>query len=249
MAAVEHEYVRRVSVGKAAGRRGGQRNRNIGRAREQTGADGSRWRLSSHRDDPERGKLRLASQCIITPKRDETEESISDGNAVSAAGRHQQGGIEGHRAGGVNGRDALAPRVHLRQSGRQAGRGGVWRRLPTLHMERLAKRAMSVVVTDSKGAGGRRQQGRARYGRGGAGCAEGEASVAGQSRNTRAGRNVSTRAKRSESEISGPGMVGRGREGGGPQNTSRKQEAGSRKQETRTRLDRRRHGNEGEPRR
>ena len=71
----------------------GNRNRNIGRAREQTGADGSRWRLSSHRDDPERGKLRLASQCIITPKRDETEESISDGNAVSAAGRHQQGGI------------------------------------------------------------------------------------------------------------------------------------------------------------
>jgi hypothetical protein len=93
MAAVEHEYVRRVSVGKAAGRRGGQRNRNIGRAREQTGADGSRWRLSSHRDDPERGKLRHASQCIISPKRNETEESISDGNAVSAAGRHQQGGI------------------------------------------------------------------------------------------------------------------------------------------------------------
>lgn len=71
----------------------GNRNSNIGRAREQTGADGSRWRLSSHRGDPERGKLRLASQCIITPKRDETEESISDGNAVSAAGRHQQGGI------------------------------------------------------------------------------------------------------------------------------------------------------------
>jgi len=202
--------------------------------RQSTGADrsnGSRWRLSSHRDDPERGKLRLASQCIITPKRDETEESISDGNAVSAAGRHQQGGIEGHRTGGVNGRDALAPRVHLRPSGRQAGRGGVWRRLPTLHMERLAKRATSVGVTDSKGAGGGRQQGRARYGRGGARCAEGEASVAGQSRNKRAGRNVSTRAKRSESEISGPGMVGRRREGGGPQNPSRKQGAGSRKQE------------------
>ena len=31
------------------------------------------------------GILRLASQCI-TPKRDETEESISDGNAGSAAG-------------------------------------------------------------------------------------------------------------------------------------------------------------------
>ena len=195
MAAVEHEYVwsgiwseRLLGGGEAKG---------IATSAEHTGADGSRRRLSRHRDDPGRGKLRLASQCI-TPKRDETEESISDGNAVSAAGGHQQGGIEGHRTGGVNGRDALAPRVHLRQSGRQAGRGGVWRRLPTLHMERLAKRAMSVVVTDSKGAGGRGQQGRARRARWACNVSSpgaihgGEASVAGQSRNTRAGRNVST---------------------------------------------------------
>jgi hypothetical protein len=151
----------------------------------------------------------------------------------------------------------LAPRVHLRASGRQKERGGEWRRLPTLHTWNGWRSATLVVVTVSKGAGGGRQQGRARCGRGEARCAGGEASVvAGQSRNTRAGRNVSTRAKRSESEISGPGMAGRRatqhewEAGSGKQEAeSRKVEAESRKQETRTRLDRRRHGKEGEPRR
>lgn len=116
----------------------------------------------------------------------------------------------------------------LQPSGSRAGKGGVGRRLiTTLHMERLATGARRLLELIQRVPGGRGQQGRARYGRGGSRCAGGEASIPGQSTSTRTGRNVSTCAQRSESEISA--VAGGGGEGG--RATRQAEEAGSRKVE------------------
>ena len=84
---------------------------------------------------------------------------------------------------------------------------------------------MELIQRVPGGRGG--QQGRARYGRGGSRCAGGEASIPGQSTSTRTGRNVSTCARRGESEISA--VAGSGGEGG--RATRQAEEAGSRKVE------------------
>ena len=158
--------------------------------------------------------------------------AVSVGKAAGRRGREgaPTGRLEGHRTGKMLGEMFCCRVCILQPSGSRAGKGGVGRRLiTTLHMERLAtgspRRLLELIQRVPGGRGGR--QGRARYGRGGSRCAGGEASIPGQSTSTRTGRNVSTCARRGESEISA--VAGGGGEGG--RATRQAEEAGSRKVE------------------
>jgi hypothetical protein len=223
-----------VSVGKAAGRRGGQRNGSIGT--EHTGAE----REVPPAEQPH-GMIQDGAYSDLhhnASRRRETRQRRAYLMEMRARRRGREGAptgrLEGHRTGKI-GRDVWCRVCILQPSGSRAGKGGVGRRLiTTLHMQRLATGARRLLELIQRVPGGRGQQGRARYGRGGSRCAGGEASIPGQSTSTRTGRNVSTCAQRSESEISAV-AGGRG-EGGGPQDKQRKPEAGRWKQEAGTRL-------------
>ena len=138
------------------------------------------------------------------------------------------GRLEGHRTGKI-GRDVLVSRVHFAAIGKPGRKG--WCRAASnnhfAHGTACDGRTSVVGTLIQRVPGGRGQQGRARYGRGGSRCAGGEASIPGQSTSTRTGRNVSTCARRGESEISA--VAGGGGEGG--RATRQAEEAGSRKVE------------------
>ena len=150
-----------VSVGKAAGRRGGQRNGSIGT--EHTGAE----REVPPAEQPH-GMIQDGAYSDLhhhASRRRETRQRRAYLMEMRARRRGREGAptgrLEGHRTGKI-GRDVLVSRVHFAAIGKPGGKG--WCRAASnnhfAHGTACDGRT-SVVGTDSKGAG---RQGAARAG-------------------------------------------------------------------------------------